>query len=246
MGGVASVCRPTIWAGPRPSRKSLNWLSGPRRVVGKTNLKKNNRDYDRLSDNHGWTDVEITARTHTFLRSCWSWCCHRWSLCCPAASPGSSSPLLCQSLCSFGLYSGASSFRHLEEKKKNPYTHASQTKWEYVIIELYFLPFQNQILSTEEEFKFTLRTAVSALFVLKQAHSGEEPILPNILWDVPALLKRVLSTFQIILHSILNTRTGHLAAALATEGNKFSSGKRFSQIVPLATKHNTQRLGWVA
>lgn len=38
MEGVASVCRPTICAGPSPSRKSLNWLSGPRRVVGKTNL----------------------------------------------------------------------------------------------------------------------------------------------------------------------------------------------------------------
>lgn len=39
MGGVASVCRPTIWAGPRPSRKSLNWLSAPSRV-GKINLQK--------------------------------------------------------------------------------------------------------------------------------------------------------------------------------------------------------------
>lgn len=39
MGGVANVCRPTIWAGPSPSRKSLNWLSGPRRVVGKTKLQ---------------------------------------------------------------------------------------------------------------------------------------------------------------------------------------------------------------
>lgn len=39
MGGVANVCRPTIWAGPRPSRKSLNWLSAPSRV-GKINLQK--------------------------------------------------------------------------------------------------------------------------------------------------------------------------------------------------------------
>lgn len=39
MGGVASVCRPTIWAGPRPSRKSLNWLSAPSRV-GKINLQR--------------------------------------------------------------------------------------------------------------------------------------------------------------------------------------------------------------
>lgn len=39
IGGVANVCRPTIWAGPRPSRKSLNWLSGPSLVVGKMNLK---------------------------------------------------------------------------------------------------------------------------------------------------------------------------------------------------------------
>lgn len=38
MGGVASVCRPTSWPGPSPSRKSLNWLSAPSRVVGKMNL----------------------------------------------------------------------------------------------------------------------------------------------------------------------------------------------------------------
>lgn len=38
IGGVASVCRPTSCPGPSPSRKSLNWLSAPSRVVGKMNL----------------------------------------------------------------------------------------------------------------------------------------------------------------------------------------------------------------
>lgn len=40
IGGVASVCRPTSWPGPNPSRKSLNWLSAPSRVVGKMNLRR--------------------------------------------------------------------------------------------------------------------------------------------------------------------------------------------------------------
>lgn len=40
IGGVASVCRPTSWPGPSPSRKSLNWLSAPSRVVGKMNLPR--------------------------------------------------------------------------------------------------------------------------------------------------------------------------------------------------------------
>lgn len=39
IAGVASVWRPTSWAGPRPSRKSLNWLSEARRTPGKIRLK---------------------------------------------------------------------------------------------------------------------------------------------------------------------------------------------------------------
>lgn len=39
MAGVASVCRPTSWPGPRPSRKSLNWLSAPNRIPEKIRLK---------------------------------------------------------------------------------------------------------------------------------------------------------------------------------------------------------------
>ena len=39
MAGVARVWRPTSWAGPRPSRKSLNWLSEAKRTPGKIRLK---------------------------------------------------------------------------------------------------------------------------------------------------------------------------------------------------------------
>lgn len=42
MAGVARVWRPTSWAGPRPSRKSLNWLSEAKRTPGKIRLKANN------------------------------------------------------------------------------------------------------------------------------------------------------------------------------------------------------------
>lgn len=42
MGGVANVCRPTSWAGPRPSRKSLNCASEESLTPGKMRL--NQRD----------------------------------------------------------------------------------------------------------------------------------------------------------------------------------------------------------
>lgn len=38
MAGVASVCLPTNWAGPSPSRKSLNWLLAPRFTPEKIKL----------------------------------------------------------------------------------------------------------------------------------------------------------------------------------------------------------------
>ena len=57
MGGVASVCRPTIWAGPRPSRKSLNWLSAPSRV-GKINLQ---RDIGHVRSQVGWAGADAEA-----------------------------------------------------------------------------------------------------------------------------------------------------------------------------------------
>lgn len=40
MAGVASVCLPTNWAGPSPSRKSLNWLLAPRFTPEKIKLTK--------------------------------------------------------------------------------------------------------------------------------------------------------------------------------------------------------------
>lgn len=40
MGGVANVCRPTSWAGPRPSRKSLNWASEESLTPGKMRLEQ--------------------------------------------------------------------------------------------------------------------------------------------------------------------------------------------------------------
>ena len=122
MGGVASVCRPTIWAGPSPSRKSLNWLSGPRRVVGKTNLRERKQNDDgcvviMYAQSGGWP----AGWTLTFRRSCWSWCCRRWSPCCPAVSPGSSSPPRCRSPCSVWWCCEASSSRRLRSTKVTPY-----------------------------------------------------------------------------------------------------------------------------
>lgn len=111
MGGVANVCRPTIWAGPSPSRKSLNWLSGPRRVVGKTNLQLRG-NWGKLCSNIA--DKRAEEWRLTFRQSCLSWCCHQWSPCCPAASLGSSSPQRCQSRCSAGWYSEASWSRPLQ------------------------------------------------------------------------------------------------------------------------------------
>lgn len=113
MGGVASVCRPTIWAGPSPSRKSLNWLSGPRRVVGKTNLRVRGNSI-LMYGCCIWIDGRTAGWKLTFHRSCLSWCCHQLSPCCPALSLGSSSPQQCQSPCSVGWCSEASSSRRLK------------------------------------------------------------------------------------------------------------------------------------
>lgn len=40
IGGVANVCLPTSWAGPSPSRKSLNWLSEESLTPGKMRLRQ--------------------------------------------------------------------------------------------------------------------------------------------------------------------------------------------------------------
>lgn len=45
MAGVASVCRPTSWPGPKPSRKSLNWLSAPSRIPEKIRLTHTHTHY---------------------------------------------------------------------------------------------------------------------------------------------------------------------------------------------------------
>lgn len=59
-----------------------------------------------------------------------------------------------------------------------------------------FIFFTERLEARYEE-EFNLRTPISALFVLKQAHSGEKAISPNIHRDVPALLEN-LSTSQVI------------------------------------------------
>lgn len=58
----------------------------------------------------------------------------------------------------------------------------------------------------EDKFTFASRTAISPVFILKQVHSGEKAISPNIHWDVPALLEN-LSTSQVLLHHILNVQS---------------------------------------
>lgn len=57
IGGVASVCRPTSWPGPSPSRKSLNWLSAPSRVVGKMNLPRRAKGFCGASG--CWVSSEV-------------------------------------------------------------------------------------------------------------------------------------------------------------------------------------------
>lgn len=92
IGGVASVCRPTSWPGPSPSRKSLNWLSAPSRVVGKMNLCRGERrafvglpapKRDPPGAQGGCPapgpDPRATPRCLTCRRSCCCWCCRRWT-----------------------------------------------------------------------------------------------------------------------------------------------------------------------
>lgn len=120
MEGVASVCRPTIWAGPSPSRKSLNWLSGPRRVVGKTNLRQRKQNNDRwILYMDKWIDGWTAGWILTFHQSCLSWCCRQLTPCCPAVSPGSSFQRRCRSLCSVGWCCEASSSRRLKKTNKH-------------------------------------------------------------------------------------------------------------------------------
>lgn len=45
MGGVANVWRPTSWAGPRPSRKSLNCASEESLTPGKMRLKQRDKGW---------------------------------------------------------------------------------------------------------------------------------------------------------------------------------------------------------
>lgn len=101
IGGVASVCRPTSWPGPNPSRKSLNWLSAPSRVVGKMNLRRG--EQRAFVEHRAWGGLGLSqARSHrehgdcarpqlpspplratprclTCRRSCCCWCCRRWT-----------------------------------------------------------------------------------------------------------------------------------------------------------------------
>lgn len=48
MAGVASVCLPTNWAGPSPSRKSLNWLLAPRFTPEKIKLTQRTHKHERM------------------------------------------------------------------------------------------------------------------------------------------------------------------------------------------------------
>lgn len=49
MAGVASVCLPTNWAGPSPSRKSLNWLLAPRFTPEKIKLPQKTQNSPLLT-----------------------------------------------------------------------------------------------------------------------------------------------------------------------------------------------------
>lgn len=49
MAGVASVCLPTNWAGPSPSRKSLNWLLAPRFTPEKIKLPQKTQNSQLLT-----------------------------------------------------------------------------------------------------------------------------------------------------------------------------------------------------
>lgn len=60
MGGVANVCRPTSWAGPRPSRKSLNWASEESLTPGKMRLKQ--RRHKHGDERHSFINIRQICR----------------------------------------------------------------------------------------------------------------------------------------------------------------------------------------
>jgi len=61
IGGVANVCRPTSWAGPRPSRKSLNWASEESLTPGKMRLKEGKTPG---LPQRCWHETEKTSAAH--------------------------------------------------------------------------------------------------------------------------------------------------------------------------------------
>lgn len=112
IGGVANVCRPTSWAGPRPSRKSLNWASEESLTPGKMRLKRD-EDTGYHGDGARCRCVDtrqqslglrrgVGARLLTFPRSCSCSCCRPWTPGWPAESSCSSSPPPGPSPCSSG------------------------------------------------------------------------------------------------------------------------------------------------
>lgn len=103
MAGVASVCRPTNWAGPSPSRKSLNWLLAPRFTPEKIKLERNtecdekNLVWNLLPDHLA---APVAARRKTFQFLSWALihscpalcstttasCCHYVAICLPSVT----------------------------------------------------------------------------------------------------------------------------------------------------------------
>lgn len=109
MAGVASVCLPTSWAGPSPSRKSLNWLLAPTLMPEKIKLQQEAQQGAKSYQERHIRVVSSLSRISqcseregllTLPRSCSCSCCRCWTLCWAGGSCSGSAPPLCRSRCS--------------------------------------------------------------------------------------------------------------------------------------------------
>lgn len=139
MAGVASVCRPTSWAGPSPSRKSLNWLLAPMLMPEKIKLQQESqqgaKSKSRPSWRHGgspifagsefcksdFNSLESCSEQGSLLTlppSCSCSCCRCWTPCWAGGSCSGSVPRLCRSRCSSEWERPSPSYSSLLEDKR--------------------------------------------------------------------------------------------------------------------------------
>ena len=104
MGGVAKVWRPTSWAGPRPSRKSLNCASEESLTPGKMRLNQRGTTICvfRRFQKKRRAKQPVRCGLLTFPLSCSCSCCRLWTPGSPGGSSCCASPPPALSLCSSG------------------------------------------------------------------------------------------------------------------------------------------------